>query len=1194
MASSYTSNSGIEKPAEGDQTGEWGDTVNTNMDIIDRSINGVGAITLSGTTHTLTTTDGTLSDGMYKVLVLGGSPSGTNTITIAPNDADKVYIVVNSSGQTATFTQGSGGNVSVLNGDSKIIYADGNGTGAAVVDVTADLSFSSVNIDGGTIDGTVIGGASAAAGTFTTVTASGEIDGASLDISGNADIDGTLETDALSIASTTVTSTAAELNLLDGSSAGSVVNSKAVIYSSGGVVNATDVAVSGSGARSITITSSDNIASMEIGSAASNAAFIDLKTPSSDDFDMRISSESGGSGGFLQVASGNLTLTGSGKTSAVFDGDGAVSLYHNNSVKIATASGGITVTGEVAATSLDISGDADIDGTLEADAMTLNGTAITTTATLSTGISNTNVPVFTTGVADDDFLRVAGTSIEGRSAAEVLSDIGASAAAGSGSIVTTGALNSGSITSGFGTINNGSSAITTTGLISGGSLDIDDVVINGSTIGHTDDTDLITVADGIATVAGEVSMTTLDIGGTNVTSTAAELNYNDTGAAVGTVVASKTVTADANKDITGFRNVTLTGELDAGSLDVSGNADIDGTLETDALSIASTVVTATAAELNYLDITTLGTTQASKAVTTDSNGDVVFPDGDKINFGTGSDLVLQHDGSNAYIQNSTGNINLQAKSGESSIVAIPDGAVTLYHDNAAKLATTATGADITGAVTASTFEPDSDTTAGDNAAIGYTSAEGLILTGQGSTSDVTIKNDADATVLSIATGTTKVGVGTTGNLTGYVNLPESDYGEGFNWFSSGTAGNRGGIGHYSYESRIYYGSSDNLTFVDGGPSGTERMRIAADGKVGIGTTAPTRTLTVIGSVGNQFVGSQSQSNDTAKYATYAGSHYHNAEQDVAGLVVLSDGTNNTVYLGGGIGECNAATVLAFITDVNDAETVGTERMRITSAGKVGIGTTAPGAMLQVHSAALGTTAGNTQDILQLHSPDVSNNTIYRFLNYRHSSGSSHDESELRWQRKVDVTDQGYIGLRNQAITFGYGTTERMRMRDNGQFLVNQTSIIASDNAYLQVTGGSVTPVALRGGTNNYFMAFYKQSNNDLIGSITGSTGSTTSFNTSSDYRLKENVDYSWDATTRLKQLKPARFNFIADPDNTVDGFIAHEVQEVVPHAVTGVKDGEEMQGIDHSKLVPLLTASLQEALKRIDSLEEQVNALKGK
>ena len=94
-------------------------------------------------------------------------------------------------------------------------------------------------------------------------------------------------------------------------------------------------------------------------------------------------------------------------------------------------------------------------------------------------------------------------------------------------LVTVGALDSGSITSGFGNINTGSSTITTTGLITGGSLDIDDVVINGSTIGHTDDTDLITVANGIVTVAGEISVTTLDIGGTNVTATATELNLLD-------------------------------------------------------------------------------------------------------------------------------------------------------------------------------------------------------------------------------------------------------------------------------------------------------------------------------------------------------------------------------------------------------------------------------------------------------------------------------------------------------------------------------------------------------------------------------------------------------------------------------------------------------------------------------------------
>ena len=142
----------------------------------------------------------------------------------------------------------------------------------------------------------------------------------------------------------------------------------------------------------------------------------------------------------------------------------------------------ITLTGELDAGSLDVSGDADIDGTLEADAITIGGTAI--------------------------------GSVYG-------------VVAGSSSIVTTGALNSGSITSGFGTIDTGSSTITTTGLISGGSLDIDSVLINGTTIGHTDDTDLITLADGVVTVAGEISVTTLDIGGTNVTSTAAELNILD-------------------------------------------------------------------------------------------------------------------------------------------------------------------------------------------------------------------------------------------------------------------------------------------------------------------------------------------------------------------------------------------------------------------------------------------------------------------------------------------------------------------------------------------------------------------------------------------------------------------------------------------------------------------------------------------
>ena len=134
------------------------------------------------------------------------------------------------------------------------------------------------------------------------------------------------------------------------------------------------------------------------------------------------------------------------------------------------------------------------------------------------------------------------------------------------------------------------SSITSLGTLT--TLTVDSVIVNGATIGHTDDTDLITLADGIATVAGELSVTTLDIGGTNVTSTAAELNLVD-GITAGTVIASKAIITDSNKDITGGRNITISGELDAATLDISGNADIDGTLEADAITIGGVTLAET-------------------------------------------------------------------------------------------------------------------------------------------------------------------------------------------------------------------------------------------------------------------------------------------------------------------------------------------------------------------------------------------------------------------------------------------------------------------------------------------------------------------------------------------------------------------------------------------------------------------------
>ena len=138
-----------------------------------------------------------------------------------------------------------------------------------------------------------------------------------------------------------------------------------------------------------------------------------------------------------------------------------------------------------------------------------------------------------------------------------------------------------------------------------------------------------------------------------------------------------------------------------------------------------------------------------------------------------------------------------------------------------------------------------------------------------------------------------------------------------------------------------------------------------------------------------------------------------------------------------------------------------------------------------------------------------------------------------------------------------------------------------------------------------FSQFNRNSDGAVVNFARSSTGvgvisvssSSTSYGTSSDYRLKENVVALDGAIARVKQLLPKRFNFIVDADTTVDGFLAHEAQTVVPEAVTGTHnevddDGNAvMQSIDQSKLVPLLTAALQEAIAKIETLETKVAAL---
>jgi len=313
-------------------------------------------------------------------------------------------------------------------------------------------------------------------------------------------------------------------------------------------------------------------------------------------------------------------------TATTIDINGAVAL--NGAITGAT---NITLSGELDAATGDFSGDVDVDGTLEADAITLNGTAVTATATLDTGISNNNVPKFTSGVADNDFLRVDGTAIEGRSASEVLSDIAAAPAAGSSNIVTTGALNSGSITSGFGAINNGASNITTTGVGTFASLDISgDIDVDGTTNLDAVDIDGAVNMATTALITGVLTTTAATVfnGGfasnaDSLVGTDKKIKFRDAAIYINSsadgqldIVADTEIQIAATTiDINGAINAS--GEIIAASLDISGNADIDGTLETDGLTVGGVAAKVAGLETIWIPATAMypATTNGSSALT---------------------------------------------------------------------------------------------------------------------------------------------------------------------------------------------------------------------------------------------------------------------------------------------------------------------------------------------------------------------------------------------------------------------------------------------------------------------------------------------------------------------------------------------------------------------------------------------------
>ncbi len=368
MASTYVNNLRLNEMATGDGAGTWGTTTNTNLELIGEALGyGTEAITTNADTHTSTVADGSTDAARAMYIKYTGTLDSACTITIGPNTMKRVQFIENatSGSQNIIISQGSGANITIPPGDVKVVYLDGAGSGAAVVDAFASLSVVDLKVqdDLTVTDDLIVNG--------------------DIDLEGNMDVNGSLETDALSLNGTTVTSTAAELNildgvtstaaeinLLDGSSANTVVNSKAVIYGSSGEVAGTLATAAQPNITSLgTLTGLTTTGDINFGDndKAIFGAGSDLQI-------YHTGTESwikdAGTGNFYIDSNGaaiQLTANGAAENMLNAVPNGGITLYHDNAIKLNTTSTGIDVTGTVTADGLTVDGAVEASGNLTLD-----------------------------------------------------------------------------------------------------------------------------------------------------------------------------------------------------------------------------------------------------------------------------------------------------------------------------------------------------------------------------------------------------------------------------------------------------------------------------------------------------------------------------------------------------------------------------------------------------------------------------------------------------------------------------------------------------------------------------------------------------------------------------------------------------------------------------------------------------------
>ena len=393
-----------------------------------------------------------------------------------------------------------------------------------------------------------------------------------------------------------------------------------------------------------------------------------------------------------------------------------------------------------------------------------------------------------------------------------------------------------------------------------------------------------------------------------------------------------------------------------------------------------------------------------------------------------------------------------------------------------------------------------------------------------------------------------------------------------------------------------------------------QVTLIENGNFGIGTDSPKSKLHVDGNV-------QMENDGMLSFYSGAGVGAENVGikgSDATGTLIFYTEASEKMRISSGgdttlTASHSGGTFPFRVGYVPTGTTTYTPTFVINDNGNVGIGTTSPSGQLSINNQVYGGVSPVTSYAA------TSGTDGQGFLKAFYSEST---DGLGTYPRYLDIVSTGQPDGTNGGSNIRFFTNpiatnspavERMRITSAGDVLIAATSGATSATTLLSDGyagfGVSGTGNWMVSSNFNDYSAYFKRENSNggvvafqrdgtIVGSISVSTTST-AYNTSSDYRLKENVTPITDALSRLNQLKPSRFNFISESDKTVDGFIAHEVESIIPEAISGEKDAvsedgtPDYQGIDQSKIVPLLTAAIQEQQTIIEDLKSRIETLEG-